>query len=50
MKNTGFVSGDKINAGDVLCDVQTDKAVVAFDMEEDGVMAKILVSPYASCM
>ncbi|XP_060578333.1 pyruvate dehydrogenase protein X component-like [Ruditapes philippinarum] len=34
--------GDTINAGDVLCDVQTDKAVVSFDTEEEGIMAKII--------
>ncbi|KAL4225617.1 hypothetical protein ACF0H5_016303 [Mactra antiquata] len=34
--------GDIINAGDVLCDVQTDKAVVSFDTEEEGILAKIL--------
>ena len=32
-----------MNPGDVLCDVQTDKAVVSFDTEEEGILAKILV-------
>lgn len=36
--------GDKISAGDVLCEIQTDKAVMAFETEEEGVLAKILVS------
>lgn len=35
--------GDPINPGDILCDIQTDKAVVSFDTEEEGVLAKILV-------
>ncbi len=35
--------GDKINAGDVLCDVETDKAVVAFEATESGYLAAILV-------
>lgn len=35
--------GEAINPGDVLCDIQTDKAVVAMDIEEEGVLAKILV-------
>lgn len=35
--------GETINPGDVLCDIQTDKAVVALDIEEEGVLAKILV-------
>lgn len=35
--------GDKISAGDVLCEIQTDKAVMSFETEEEGVLAKILV-------
>jgi len=35
--------GEAIAAGDVLCDIQTDKAVVAMEADEDGVVAKILV-------
>ncbi|KAK3855898.1 hypothetical protein Pcinc_037726 [Petrolisthes cinctipes] len=35
--------GDPIQPGDVLCDIQTDKAVVSMDIEEEGIMAKILV-------
>lgn len=35
--------GDPIAPGDVLCDIQTDKAVVSFETEEEGVLAKILV-------
>jgi len=35
--------GDTIAAGDVLCEIQTDKAVMAFETEEEGVLAKILV-------
>ena len=34
--------GDKISAGDVLAEVETDKATVAFEATEDGFMAKIL--------
>lgn len=36
--------GDTIAAGDVLCEIQTDKAIMAFETEEEGVLAKILVS------
>jgi pyruvate/2-oxoglutarate dehydrogenase complex dihydrolipoamide acyltransferase (E2) component len=36
--------GDTISPGDVLCDIQTDKAVVSLDTEEEGVLAKILVT------
>ncbi|KAG8281792.1 hypothetical protein J6590_051847 [Homalodisca vitripennis] len=35
--------GDKIAPGDVLCEIQTDKAVMSFETEEEGVLAKILV-------
>lgn len=37
--------GDVIAPGDLLCDIQTDKAVVSMDVEEEGILAKILVSP-----
>ena len=39
----GPILGDPISAGDVLCDIETDKAVVSFDIEEDGILAKIMV-------
>lgn len=35
--------GDAIAPGDILCDIQTDKAVVSFELEEEGILAKILV-------
>jgi pyruvate/2-oxoglutarate dehydrogenase complex dihydrolipoamide acyltransferase (E2) component len=35
--------GDPIAPGDVICDIQTDKAVVSFETEEEGILAKILV-------
>ena len=35
--------GDSVSAGDQLCEIQTDKAVMSFDMEDEGVIAKILV-------
>lgn len=38
--------GDKISPGDVLCDIQTDKAVMSFETEEEGILAKILVYMY----
>ncbi|CAH8429396.1 unnamed protein product [Dicrocoelium dendriticum] len=36
--------GEEVSSGDVLCEVQTDKAVVALECEEDGVLAKIIVA------
>ena len=35
--------GESIAAGDILCDIQTDKAVVSMEADEDGVVAKILM-------
>ena len=35
--------GDAVEPGDILCDIQTDKAVVSFEVEEEGILAKILV-------
>jgi len=34
--------GDKLSPGDVICDVQTDKATVDFESTEEGYIAKIL--------
>jgi pyruvate dehydrogenase E2 component (dihydrolipoamide acetyltransferase) len=35
--------GDTFSAGDVMCSVETDKATVDFEAQDDGVLAKILV-------
>ncbi len=35
--------GDKFDAGDVFCDVETDKATVAFESTDEGYVAKVLV-------
>ncbi len=35
--------GDKVSAGTVLADVETDKATMAFENQDDGVVAKLLV-------
>lgn len=37
------VPGGELNAGDVLCEIETDKASVGFEMQESCVLAKILV-------
>lgn len=34
--------GDKINVGDVLCDIETDKATLEYESLEEGYLAKIL--------
>ncbi|CAG0885302.1 unnamed protein product [Cyprideis torosa] len=35
--------GDPLTAGEVLCDIQTDKAVMSMETEEEGILAKIIV-------
>nr|XP_055049485.1 pyruvate dehydrogenase protein X component-like [Misgurnus anguillicaudatus] len=35
--------GDVVEAGDALCEIETDKAVVVMESNEDGILAKILV-------
>ncbi|XP_043233411.1 pyruvate dehydrogenase protein X component, mitochondrial-like isoform X1 [Amphibalanus amphitrite] len=35
--------GDTVEPGDIICDIQTDKAVVSFEVEEEGILAKILL-------
>lgn len=35
--------GDKLIAGDILCEVETDKATVGFDVQEEGFLARILM-------
>jgi len=34
--------GSSFSAGDVLCEIETDKATVSFEAQDDGVIAKIL--------
>eukprot|EP00956_Cyclotella_meneghiniana_P018210 scaffold30132_cov72-Cyclotella_meneghiniana.AAC.5 len=36
--------GAAFSAGDVLCSVETDKATVDFEAQDDGVVAKIIAS------
>ncbi|NXN32497.1 ODPX protein, partial [Nycticryphes semicollaris] len=35
--------GERVNAGDALCEIETDKAVITMESSDDGVLAKILV-------
>uniref|UniRef100_A0A674DM62 Dihydrolipoamide acetyltransferase component of pyruvate dehydrogenase complex n=1 Tax=Salmo trutta TaxID=8032 RepID=A0A674DM62_SALTR len=35
--------GDAVAAGDALCEIETDKAVVTLESNDDGVLAKILM-------
>ncbi|KAI0208342.1 Pyruvate dehydrogenase protein X component [Lamellibrachia satsuma] len=34
--------GEAFASGDILCDVETDKAVVSFEVDDDGILAKII--------
>lgn len=36
--------GDKVEAGDAIADIQTDKAVMSMEIDDDSILAKILVS------
>ncbi|KAM3918170.1 pyruvate dehydrogenase protein X component, mitochondrial [Leptodactylus fuscus] len=35
--------GETVNAGDALCEIETDKAVVTMESSDDGILAKIMV-------
>ena len=35
--------GDKVSPGDILAEVETDKATVDFEMQDEGYVAKLLV-------
>jgi hypothetical protein len=37
--------GDSFGAGDVICSIETDKATVDFEAQDDGILAKILRAP-----
>lgn len=38
--------GDEVAPGDLLCEVQTDKAVVGMEVDEEGFVAKIVVRTF----
>lgn len=35
--------GDRVKVGDLICEIQTDKATIGFESQEDGYLAKIIV-------
>lgn len=35
--------GDEISPGDAVAEIQTDKAVMTFEMEDEAILAKYLV-------
>jgi len=40
--------GDKIEPGDAIAEIQTDKAIVTLEFDDEGVMAKIIVCNLAT--
>jgi hypothetical protein len=40
--------GDTFTAGDVLVEIETDKATIDVEAQDDGFLAKIVVSPRSS--
>ena len=44
MPCTDRFSGDSFSAGDVLLEVETDKAQMDVEAQDDGIMAKITVN------
>jgi pyruvate/2-oxoglutarate dehydrogenase complex dihydrolipoamide acyltransferase (E2) component len=41
--NTDFRTGDTFSAGDVLLEIETDKAQMDVEAQDDGILAKIIV-------
>lgn len=35
--------GDEVEEGDLVCEIETDKSVMAFEASEEGFLAKILI-------
>ncbi len=35
--------GDRVDPGDLLCEIETDKAQMDFEVQEEGYLAKILM-------
>jgi len=42
--------GDSFSAGDVLLEIETDKAQMDVEAQDDGVLAKITVCALARCV
>jgi len=38
-----YFAGEAVSAGDALCEIETDKAVITMESSDDGILAKILV-------
>ena len=42
-----FKVGDKVDAGDILAEIETDKSNVGYELQEPGYVAGFLVDPSA---
>lgn len=42
-KSNDFVTGDRLNEGDLLAEIETDKATMGMETPEEGYLAKILI-------
>lgn len=42
-KFINFVTGDRLNEGDLLAEIETDKATMGMETPEEGYLAKILI-------
>jgi pyruvate dehydrogenase E2 component (dihydrolipoamide acetyltransferase) len=36
--------GDQVSEGDLLCEIETDKATMGFETPEEGYLAKIIIT------
>ena len=36
--------GDKVSSGDIIAEIETDKAVMEFESADDGILGKILIA------
>ena len=36
--------GDKVSAGDIIAEIETDKATMEFEAVDEGILAKIIVA------
>ena len=41
--------GDTVKSGDILAEIETDKATMEFEAVDEGVIGKILIAPEHTC-
>ena len=42
--------GDKVNSGDILAEIETDKATMEFEAVDEGIIGKLLISDGTSAV